>query len=83
MHHDDGDDTADEKARNILNGEGYEAEVFQVRYCVLEDREGALLECIESTAAEMKEPVIEVHVLTAEPDRRVPVQIVTRSMLNR
>jgi hypothetical protein len=83
VHHDEGDDTADEEARDILRGADYEADVFKVRHFVLNHREGALLDCIERLEAEMQEPVIEVHVLAAERKGKVPVQLVTRSMLNR
>jgi len=83
VHHEEGDDTADQRACDVLEAKGYEAEVYPVSYCLVDDREGALLECIESRAAELKEPILELHVLTSEPDGRVPVQIVTRSMLSR
>lgn len=84
VHHDDGDDTADQRACAVLKSKGYPAEVFQVKYCLVNDSEGALLECIEKTLADTKEPVVELHVGTAEEsDGRVPVQIVTRSMIER
>ena len=84
VHHADGDDTADQRACDILKGKGYPAEVFQVEYCLVDDQEGALLACIESTWPMMKQPVVELHVGTAEEsDGRVPVQIVTRSMIER
>lgn len=83
VHHAKGDDTADEEARDILRDMDYQADVYQVRPFVLDDREGTLLECIERIEAELQEPVIEVHVLTAEKNRKVPVQLVTRSMLDR
>ena len=55
-----------------------------MKYCLVNDSEGALLECIEKTLADTKEPVVELHVGTAEEsDGRVPVQIVTRSMIER
>ena len=85
VRHEEGDDTADIDARDRLRAEGYDsAEVYTVDYCLVDDTKGALLKCIKSKAAELKEPIVEVHVLTSEQDDgRVPVQIVTRSMLAR
>jgi hypothetical protein len=83
IQHADGDDSADLRARDLLRGRNYEAEVFPVRSFVLEHRGGALLRCIRRLEAELKEPVIEVYVLAAEPDGKVPVQLVTPSMLRR
>jgi hypothetical protein len=82
VHHAEGDDTADQQAADILTVKGYAASVYRVEYCLVDDRKGALLDCIRSKAAELDEPIVEVHVLTSERDRRVPVQIVTRSMLS-
>jgi hypothetical protein len=81
IQHDDGDDTADTDAREILKAEKYKADVYKVRSFVLDHREGALLECIKGLEAELDEPVIEVYVLAAEPNGQVPVQLVTPSML--
>jgi hypothetical protein len=84
VHHEEGDDSADLAARDVLRDKGYRAELFKVECCLLEDEEGALLKCIENTKAETKEPVVELHVGTAEKsDGRIPVQIVTRSMIER
>jgi hypothetical protein len=81
IQHDDGDDTADTDAREILKAEKYKADVYAVRPFLLDHREGALLECIQSLEAELGEPVIEVYVLAADPNGQVPVQLVTASML--
>jgi hypothetical protein len=83
VQHVEGDDTADEEARDILRGEGFEAEVFKVRDFVLNHREGSLLACIKGLEAELQEPVIEVYIGAAERNNKIPVQLVTRSMLNR
>lgn len=83
VHHDEGDDSADERAADLLRRKRYEPTVYKVEYCLVDDREGALLECLQSKETELGEPIVEVHVLTSEPDGRVPVQIVTRSMLSR
>ena len=84
VHHADRDDTADQQACDLLRANGYPAEVFQVEYCLVDDQAGALLACIESSVAVMKQPVMEIHVGTAdESDGRVPVQIVRRSMIAR
>jgi hypothetical protein len=83
VQHVDGDDTADEEACDILRGEGYEAEVFKVRDYIVSHREGSLLERIKELEAELNEPVIEVYVGAAERNNKIPVQLVTRSMLNR
>jgi hypothetical protein len=82
VRHRKGDNKPDEDARNLLQSSDYEARVCEVRNFLLDDREGALLERIEQVEAEMGEPVIEVHVLTSEPNRKVPVQLVTQSMLD-
>jgi len=84
VRHKPGDDTQDQRARDRLQDEGYKsAEVYTVTYCLVDDTEGALLRCIESKAAELKEPIVEVHVLTSERSGRVPVQLVTGPMLDR
>lgn len=83
VQHGDGDDTADEDACDILNGANFEAEVVKVKHYVLNHRPGALVNGIKRLEASKKEPVIEVHVGAAEPDGKVPVQLVTRSMLKR
>jgi len=81
VQHAKGDDAADQKARDLLRGEDYEAEVYKVKSFDLNHKEGALLESIRIVEAEMGEPVIEVYVAAAEPNRKIPVQLVTRSML--
>ena len=83
VHHRPHDDAPDEEARDILRGAGYEAEVYKVKSLDLNDKEGALLAFIQSVEAESGEHVIEVYVASAEPNRKVPVQVVTRSMLGR
>jgi hypothetical protein len=83
IQHAEGDDHADEEARDILKGNDFEAEVYKVRSVILNHREGALLASIKRLEAELNEPVIEVYVLAAEPNGKIPVQLVTRSMLNR
>ena len=81
IDHADGDNAADREARDILRGDGYEADAFEVRSFVLKHQKGALLACIESLEEELGEPVIEVYVLAADGNAKVPVQLVTRSML--
>ena len=83
VRHRPGDNQPDEAARDILTGKGYEAEVYEVKTVDLDDREGALLAFIKSVEADTDESVIEVHIGSAEPNRKVPVQLVTPSMLNR
>ena len=82
VDHRPGDDTADQKARDILIGAGFEANVFQVEHFDLAHHGGTLLEAINEIEAKWSEPVIEVHVGAAERNGKVPVQLVTRSMLN-
>ena len=82
VDHRAGDDTADEQARDILRNNDFEAEVFKVRDFILDHRGGTLLERIEAVEAEMSEPVIEMYVGAAERNGKIPVQLVTRSMLN-
>ena len=83
VRHEGNDGRADQRACNLLKRNKYEAKVYEVESRLLEDREGALVEYINEIETAMDEPVIEVHVLTPEPDGQVPVQLVTRSMLNR
>ena len=83
VDHAEGDDTADKKALDLLRDKNYEARLVRVRNFVLNHREGSLLECIKGLEAEMNEPVIEVYVGAAERNNKIPVQLVTRSMLNR
>ena len=56
--------------------------MFKVRDFILDHRGGTLLERIEAVEAEMSEPVIEMYVGAAERNGKIPVQLVTRSMLN-
>ena len=83
VQHVDDDDAPDQEACDILKGANYEAEVFKVQHYVLSHRPGALFNRIKRLEKSKKEPVVEVHVGAAEPDGKVPVQLVTRSMLNR
>jgi hypothetical protein len=83
VQHTGSDNTPDEKALDLLRANNYEAELVQVRSFVLDHREGSLLECIKDLEAELNEPVIEVYVGAAERNNRIPVQLVTRSMLSR
>ena len=83
IDHADGDNHADVEARDILRDAGYEADVYEVRSFDLKHKEGSLLACIESLEAELDEPVIEVYVLAAEGNAKVPVQLVTRKMLEK
>ena len=83
IQHEDGDDSADKNARDSLKAWKYKAEAYEVRHFLLEHREGALLECIRELEKELREPVIEVYVLAADPNGPVPVQLVTASMLKR
>jgi hypothetical protein len=83
VQHAGNDNKADEKARDLLRDKNYEAQLVQVRSFVLDHREGSLLECIKELEDELNEPVIEVYVGAAERNNKVPVQLVTRSMLDR
>jgi hypothetical protein len=83
VQHSGGDNTADEKARDLLRNKNYDAQLIQVRSFVLNHREGSLLECIKDLEDELHEPVVEVYVGAAERNNKIPVQLVTRSMLNR
>jgi hypothetical protein len=83
VQHTGNDNKADEKALDLLRAENYEAQLVQVRSFVLDHRGGSLLECIKDLEAELNEPVIEVYVGAAERNNKIPVQLVTRSMLNR
>ena len=77
------DDAPDQDACKILTDDDYEARVLPVESFDLDDREGALLAFIQRVEAKMGEPVIEVHLGSAERNGKVPVQLVTQSMLNR
>jgi hypothetical protein len=77
------DDTPDQQACDILTGNDYEARVLPVESFDLDDKEGALLAFIQSVEGKKGEPVIEVHIGSAERNGKVPVQLVTQSMLNR
>ena len=83
VQHTGNDNKADEKALDLLRAENYEAQLVQVRSFVLDHRGGSLLECIRDLEAELNEPVIEVYVGAAERNSKIPVQLVTRSMLSR
>jgi hypothetical protein len=82
VRHARNDDTADQEACDILNDDRFQARLVKVREFLLDDREGALLRCIRSFEVRAREPVIEVHVGAPEPNGKVPVQLVTRTMLN-
>ena len=83
VHHRPGDDLPDQQACDILTDANYEAGVVQVRNFLVDDHEGSLLARVKEVEDEEGEPVIEVHILSSEPNRKVPVQLVTRRMLNR
>jgi len=83
QHDKDDDDIPDQKARDILKKAHYEAELYAVEHVILDHHEGALLRAIEELEADRGEPVIEVYVAAAERNGKIPVQLVTRSMLNR
>ncbi len=83
VQHVAGDNSADQDACDLLNGADFEAAVYPIKAILLSHRPGELLNRIDRLERSKREPVIEVHVLAAEPDGRVPVQLVTRSMLNR
>jgi hypothetical protein len=83
VRHRKGDDTQDQHACKILTDEGYDARVCEVRHLLLDDEEGALLAFVEQVENDEEEPAIEVHILTSEPNKMVPVQVVTRSMVER
>jgi hypothetical protein len=77
------DDTLDQQACDLLVGEGYEANLFKVKDFELSHRHGTLLECIQKLEAQLHESVVEVYVGAAERNGKIPVQLVTPSMLNR
>jgi hypothetical protein len=79
VDHRPGDDGADNDARDIL--QDYGAKVYKVEHVILDHREGALLRAITELEAARNEPVIEVYVAAAERNGKIPVQLVTRSML--
>ena len=83
VRHRPGDNSADVKARDDLRDADYQVEVYEVKSFDLDDKEGALLAFIQKVEADTGESVIEVHIGSAEPNRKVPVQLVTPSMLNR
>jgi hypothetical protein len=83
VQHVGNEDAPDQAACDVLTGANYEAAVFKVQHYVLPHRPGALFNRIKRLETTKSEPVIEVHVGAAEPDGKVPVQLVTRSMLNR
>ena len=82
VQHDKDDDLPDQEARDILKNANYEAEVYKVEHVILDHHEGALLREIKALEATRNEPVIEVSVAAAERNGKIPVQLVTRSMLN-
>ena len=83
VDHVDGDDKPDNDACEILTGKGYEAEVFPAEYELLDHRPGALLRHIRTLEKSKEWLVTEVHVLAGEQDGKVPVQFVTRPVVNR
>jgi hypothetical protein len=83
VHPDDHDrDVPDQMARQLLEDAHYNAEIIKVGSFLLDHRKGALLRCI-TDFEKPDDPVIEVHVGAADPNRKIPVQLVTRSMLQR
>jgi hypothetical protein len=80
VQHDKDDDVPDQDARDILKD--YGAEVYTVEHVELAHHGGTLLEAINDIEAKWSEPVIEVYVGAAERNGKIPVQLVTRSMLN-
>jgi hypothetical protein len=82
VDHRPGDDTADQGACDILIGAGFEAKVFPVDHFDLAHHGGTLLEAINDTEAKWSEPVIEVYIGAAERNGKIPVQLVTRSMVD-
>jgi hypothetical protein len=81
VQHDKDDDVPDQDARDILKD--YGAEVYAVEHVELAHHGGTLLAAINDVEAKWGEPVIEVYVGAAERNGKIPVQLVTRSMLNR
>ena len=79
VQHDKDDDVPDQDARDILKD--YGAKVYKVEHVILDHHEGALLRAIKELEAARNEPVIEVYVAAAERNGKIPVQLVTRSML--
>lgn len=77
VHH-EGDEDANRKAADLLNEAGYEADVYDVRSCVVSDRPGSLLQCIRETE-EQRGPVYEIFVGTPDEDGHIPLQLTTRA----
>ena len=77
VHHEEGDDQPDHDAAALLRERGYAAEVIKVRECVVSDRPGSLLRCIEE--AEAESPIYEILVGTPDEEGHIPIQIVTRA----
>lgn len=78
VHHDDGDDTPDEKVAALLTEHGYGARAVPAHYCSVADEPGGLLGCIEKIEAS-DGPVYEIFVGTPEADDDIPVQLTTRA----
>lgn len=83
VHHRKDDDKPDEEARDLLLSANYEARICKPSHFLVTDKEGALLEYIDEVESKSGERVIEVHILSSEPNRKVPVQLVTPRDLNR
>ena len=83
VQHNGRDSRPDVNARRILHDNNFEAEVYEVRDFELDHRQGTLLEKVRELEEEKQEPVIEVYIGAAERNGKIPVQLVTRSMLNR
>ena len=82
VDHRPGDDSDDQAACRILTDAGFEANVFQVEHRDLVHHGGTLLEAINEVEEKWGEPVIEVYIGAAERNGKIPVQLVTRSMVN-
>lgn len=78
VHHEEGDTEANTSAAQLLRDEGYDANVFDVHSCVVSDRPGSLLQCIQETEQEHG-PVYEIFVGTPDEDGHIPLQITTRA----
>ncbi len=78
VHHEDGDDSSDEKVAAMLKKHGYAARAVPAHYCSVADEPGGLLGCIEKIEAS-DGPVYEIFVGTPEADDSIPVQLTTRA----
>jgi len=80
VHHEENDDEPGTFAASLLNDEGYKARTVYVHHCLVSDKPGSLLRCIQETEA-TEGPVYEIFVGTPNRDGEIPLQITTRRSL--